>query len=122
MTPSPHTIASDEPLDAAHAAMRNHRLRHLPVLEAGKLVGVLTQRDLYYLETVDGIDPNVDVVADAMTPDVYVAGPNEPIHAVASAMAAHKYGCAVIVDGGKVVGIFTANDALRHLSTMAEAF
>ena len=121
MTPSPHTVGIDKPLTIARALMRTHCLRHLPVLQGGKLVGVLTQRDLYYLETVDGVDLNKDSVADAMTADVYVASPDDPIPDVARVMAAHKYGCAVIVEGGKVVGIFTANDALHHLSTIAEA-
>lgn len=121
MTPSPHTVGSGQPLAIAHAMMRTHRLRHLPVLEAGKLVGVLTQRDLYYLGTVDGVDENTDTVADAMTVDVYVASPDDPIRDVAQTMAARKYGCAVIVERGRVVGIFTANDALRHLSTMTSS-
>jgi acetoin utilization protein AcuB len=46
MTRSPLTIGQDQPLAAAHRMMREHRVRHLPVLDGGMLVGVVSQRDL----------------------------------------------------------------------------
>ena len=46
MTPMPQTIGKDIPVETALSMMREHRIRHLPVQEAGKLVGVLTDRDL----------------------------------------------------------------------------
>lgn len=50
-----------------------------------------------------------------MSTDVYVVGPDTPLEQVASAMADHKYGCAVVTEGNHVVGIFTTVDALRAL-------
>lgn len=116
MTPAPHTIGSDQKLAMAHKVMRDHALRHLPVLRGGRLVGVLTQRDLFFLETVAGVDIAIDNVTDAMSPDVYSVTPDEPLHDVVRTMADRKIGCAVVVDRGAVVGIFTATDALRHLA------
>ena len=52
MTAAPHTIGSHETLEAAHRVMRKHSLRHLPVLRGGRLVGVLSQRDLYFVESL----------------------------------------------------------------------
>lgn len=115
MTRSPFTIGSDQTLATAHKIMREQGLRHLPVLRAGRLVGVLTQRDLYFLETISGIDLTIDTVADAMTPDVYAVAPTDRLPDVARTMADRKFGCAVVVEQGRVVGIFTATDALRHL-------
>jgi CBS domain-containing protein len=116
MTVAPHTIGSDQPLAQAHRVMREFGLRHLPVLRAGVLVGVLSQRDLYFLEALPGVDVDVDVVADAMSADVYTAAPDEPLRHVASAMADHKYGCAVVMEERHVLGIFTVTDALRNLA------
>jgi acetoin utilization protein AcuB len=121
MTPTPHTIGSDQKLATAHAMMREHALRHLPVLRAGKLVGVLSERDLYFVESVAGVEATVDTVADAMTGDVYTVEPSERLADVVTAMAQHRYGCAVIVDRGHVVGIFTATDALRVLADVTGA-
>jgi acetoin utilization protein AcuB len=116
MTPTPYTIGSEQKLSLAHQKMSAHHLRHLPVLRGGKLVGILTQRDLYFLQSMAGVDVNLDVIADAMTPDVYTTTPDATLREVAHDMAKHKYGCAVVMDHGEVIGIFTITDALRHLS------
>ena len=116
MTLAPHTIGSDQPLSVAHRLMREHQLRHLPVLRAGKLVGVLSQRDLFFLESLTGVDIEIDRVADAMTQDVYTAHPDDALRDVARIMANRKYGCAVVVEQGRLIGIFTVTDALRHLA------
>jgi acetoin utilization protein AcuB len=46
MTSHPHTIGVDQPLSLAHKIMTEFRIRHLPVLDGGKLVGVISDRDL----------------------------------------------------------------------------
>lgn len=116
MTRAPHTIRSAETLAKAHQVMRGENLRHLPVLKGGRLLGVLSQRDLYFLETISGVDIAIDTVADAMSPDAYAVPPETPLREVARTMAENKFGCAVVLEHDHVVGIFTANDALRHLA------
>jgi acetoin utilization protein AcuB len=100
--------------------MRAWGIRHLPVLEAGKLVGVLSQRDALFVETLRDVDPTKVPVEDAMSSDVYIVGPDAPLTEVAGEMADHKYGCAVVTDGPRIVGIFTTVDALRALIGIAE--
>lgn len=114
MTPMPHTIGSYIPLKLAMNQMREHRIRHLPVENAGKLVGVLTDRDIKLASSITHSEEfKVD---DVMTPDPYTVTPHTPLDRVVFEMAEHKYGCAVIrQENGKVVGIFTATDALRVL-------
>ena len=119
MTAQPFTIGRRESLETAHRLMRAHRIRHLPVLEQGELIGIVTQRDLYFLETIRGVDREDDIVEDAMTTDTYAVAPDTPIGAVAKNMARHRYGCAVVLERGKVVGIFTVTDALRLVATLA---
>lgn len=120
MTRGPQTIGQEQTLDVAHSVMRQHGVRHLPVLEAGKLVGVLSQRDLHLVETLRDVNPATTTVDEAMTSDVYITGPDAPLDEVASQMAEHKYGSAVIVERGKVVGMFTTVDALNALATLAK--
>jgi acetoin utilization protein AcuB len=115
MTNMPHTIGRDIPLKEAMAMMREHRIRHLPVLDGGKLIGVLTDRDVKLVSAFKGSETMI--VEEAMTPEPYVIAPDAALDHVVAQMAEHKYGCAVVQQGnGKVVGIFTATDALRVLS------
>jgi acetoin utilization protein AcuB len=121
MTRTPHTIGQEQTLDVAHNVMRQHGVRHLPVLEGGKLVGLLSQRDLHLVETLRDVDPATTTVDEAMTTDVYITGPDAGLDEVASQMAEHKYGSAVIVERGKVMGMFTTIDALNALVSLAKA-
>jgi acetoin utilization protein AcuB len=120
MTPSPHTIGHEQPLSVAHRIMREYGIRHLPVLMGGKLIGMLTQRDLHFIETLRDVDPDKVKVNEAMSQDVYAIGPRSSAREVAREMALHKYGAAVIVDHGRVAGVFTTVDALRALSDLLE--
>ncbi len=116
MTKSPHSIGQDQRLNLAHELMRKYRIRHLPVLDGGKLVGLLSQRDLFLVETLKDVDPTEVEVSDAMSADVYSVEPGAKLTAVAAHMADKKIGCAVVMDGPKVVGVFTTTDALLTLS------
>jgi acetoin utilization protein AcuB len=118
MTTNPHTIGREQSLAVAHQMMREHRVRHLPVLEGGKLVGIVSQRDLHLIETLRDVDPDKTTVEEAMTMDVYVTAPNTPLEEAARVMAEHKYGSSVVVDRGKIVGVFTTVDALAALAQL----
>jgi len=113
MTPQPITIGRGQSLATAHELMRRHGCRHLPVLEHGELVGIVTQRDLYLLETIAGVDLTKDQVDDALTADAYAVAPDASLAEVAAHMATEKLGCAVVIERGRVIGIFTTTDALR---------
>jgi acetoin utilization protein AcuB len=121
MTPQPVTIGRKQPLAIAHRMMRAHGVRHLPVLEHGELVGVVSQRDLYFLETIRGADPEEDSVEDAMSTDAYAVTADLPVATVAKHMARKRYGCAVVMERDRVAGIFTATDALHLLGEVGRA-
>ncbi len=112
MTPMPHTVGKDIPVETALDLMRTHRIRHIPVQEGGKLVGVVTDRDIKLAGSfAETAQLKVD---DVMTPDPYTVQPRAALDEVVAEMAEHKYGCAIVVqDNGKVVGVFTAVDGLR---------
>lgn len=118
MTTSPHSIGADQTLAHAHAVLREHRIRHLPVLSGGKLVGMVTDRDLNFVETLKDVDPTNVTVEDAMVRDVYEVSPDAPLDEVVREMAQHKYGSAVVMQNHKVVGIFTTVDVCRALGDL----
>jgi acetoin utilization protein AcuB len=118
MTTTPHSIGSDQTLETAQKMMREHGIRHLPVLRGGKLLGVLTDRDLKFVETFRDVNPKLVVVEDAMTEEPFTVSPESPLDEVVGTMASEKYGSAIVVQNGHVVGIFTTVDACRALSEL----
>lgn len=120
MTTTPHTVRPDMPLAEAQKLMRDHHIRHLPVLEGGSLRGMLTQRDVHLVETLKDVDPRKVPVEDAMSQDVYTVTPDSSLDEVAAHMAEHRLGSAVVMQNEKVVGIFTAVDGLMALSELLQ--
>jgi acetoin utilization protein AcuB len=116
MTPIPYSIDSDQALARAHAMMRDHQIRHLPVFARGRLVGILTDRDLHLIETLKGVNPSKVTVEEAMTASPYAVASDAPLAEVCAEMAEHKYGCAVVLQHERVIGIFTTVDACRALA------
>jgi acetoin utilization protein AcuB len=117
MTPSPHTIGADQPLRVAVEVMRAHRIRHLPVLSDGKLVGLLSQRDLDVALAFPGDSQSLKI-EDVMAPDPLRLSPDSSLEWVVMEMAEHKFGSIVVVERNKVVGVFTTVDALRALQQL----
>lgn len=109
------SIERDQALRAADELMRTHHIRHLPVLDHGVLVGVVTDRDLRFFESLRDVDTARVKVEEAMTPEPFFVAPDASVRDVAKRMSEHKLGCAVVMDGGNIVGIFTTTDALRAL-------
>jgi acetoin utilization protein AcuB len=115
MTPTPHTITTRHTLAEAHQTMRERGVRHLPVVLDGKLLGVVSQRDLYLLETLRGVDVGREMVEEAMSDEPFVVSPDASLADVAEAMARSKHGSALVMESDTVVGIFTSTDAMRAL-------
>jgi acetoin utilization protein AcuB len=121
MTVDPVCIQEAEPLHQAHRLMRARRVRHLPVLRGEALVGVLSQRDLYLLETLRSVDSAREPVSEAMTEQPFCVAPDAELREVVQEMRANRYGSAIVVERGRVTGIFTRSDALRVLHRLLSA-
>jgi acetoin utilization protein AcuB len=119
MTPAPHLIGRQQTLAVAHLLMRTHGIRHLPVLDGGRLVGVVSERDLHLVETLTDTEPMTTLIEEAMTQDPLTVSPDARLADVAKLMHTHRRGSVIVVDRGHVVGIFTAVDALRVLADLA---
>jgi acetoin utilization protein AcuB len=117
MTRSPHVIEPDASLSQARRRMDEIGARHLPVLDDGKLVGILSERDVLMLESLTDLGPDRIPVRSAMETDVYGVDRGTPLDEVAATMASKKYGSAVVWSDGHIVGIFTTVDAMRVLAT-----
>lgn len=106
MTPFPHSVELGDSIEKARQAMSEHRIRHLPVTDQGRLVGVMSARELE-------VASDARVVRDAHLAGAYVVELTEPLDRVLLTMAKSHLGSALVVKRGKLVGIFTTTDACR---------
>jgi acetoin utilization protein AcuB len=106
MTPFPHSIEIDDSIETARQAMSAQQIRHLAVTQGGRLVAVISEREI---ELATG----ARTVRDANPPRAHVVGLNEPLDRVLLAMAKSHLGSALVLKREKLVGIFTTSDACR---------
>lgn len=115
VTASPRAAAGE-----AITLCRENRIRHLPVLEYGRLVGIVSDRDLRSAIPAIGDPARAAAleevrVSDVMTRDIVTARPDDPVEAAANAMRERKIGCLPVVEGGELVGIITSSDVMEAL-------
>lgn len=113
------TLKENDDLGLAENAMRFGRIRHLPVVSQGKLVGLVTHRDILRaqvssladlpLEERDQIKVSIPA-REIMKKDVETIGPDEPVLDAAKILKANKYGCLPVVNNNKLIGIITEAD------------
>ena len=121
VTVGPETAAAE-----ALALCRENRIRHLPVLEGGRLVGVISDRDLRAAIPALGDSARAEAlqhvrVASEMIRDAVTARPEDPIEDAAMMMYERKIGCLPVIDGEDLVGIVTSSDVLRALVRLVGA-
>ena len=120
MTEFPCVVEHDASVLLAMELMEQHKIRHLPVVKSGDVVGVVSERDLKQAEILS--DSMTLVVSDVMTSKPYCVPVGTSLADVAREMANHKYGCAVIIGlKQRIVGIFTTTDGMRVLSQLLDS-
>ena len=119
MSTTPISIEPGSSLKRAADLMETKGIRHLPVLSGEKLVGLVTQSDLRAVSALSGVNPDRVKIEDIMRREPYTCSPDAALDAVVEQMAAHKWGSAVVLVNHKVVGIFTAVDAMLALVALA---
>ena len=121
-----HPVRSVKPLDSirhAREMMEEHRINQLPVLVGGRLVGIITDRDLRdAFPSVladpgrrDTPDPQHVTVEAVMTQNVLTLAPTDNMITAASLMRRERIGAIPIVDGTRLVGMLTRSDLLEAL-------
>jgi acetoin utilization protein AcuB len=127
MSTNIEVVDRNDNLRTVEERMATKQLRHLPVLEQGEIVGLVTQRDLFkaaqssamgygakaqqaYLQSVR--------VKEIMTYPVVTITPDTSIAAAADLMITKGIGCLPVVDDQKLIGVVTKTDLLRCLRTL----
>lgn len=112
MKPPSWAVRDDDTLWRAERIMARRRTRQLPVLRSGKLVGMLSERDLLDFRASQPEGWWLAPVARAMHDAPRAVGPDEPATEAADRLAASPDGILPIVEGDFLVGVVTATDLL----------
>ncbi len=112
MTTTPHSVGREQPLSIAGKLMKEHHIRHLPVMSDGQLVGILSDRDLKLAMSLNGVDPEICKVGEIANEEAFLVKPDAKLDEVVQLMAEKKIGSVLVVDHHRLVGIFTTTDAL----------
>jgi CBS domain-containing protein len=113
--PPVETVPETSPVGRAADMMRARRIRHLPVLRNNEVVGVLSERDVLRYLLLRGMKAGEqDPVSSAMSAPAAIVGPNDPLGWASGLMAERKLGCLPVVDEGRLRGIITLTDLIRH--------
>ena len=115
MSPSPVIIDGGLTLSDAATRMFQIHARHLPVYTSGHLIGILSDRDIAQMAGYRGLDPDKCTAEQACSPNPYVCDPEAPLEEVVQTMADHKYGAALVMRDGALLGILTVVDVLQAL-------
>src|SRR6266516_786869 len=128
MTMRPITVGLDTPVVDAQQIMAKERIRHLLVTEGGRLLGIVTDRDIRLNLPSPATSLSVWeinfllarlTVESVMTKAVIGVEPERDLAEAARIMLDHKIGALPVTDGGTVIGIVTETDMLRAFAKMA---
>jgi len=127
MTPEVTTLGRNDSLQLVKDIMTLGRVRHFPVVDDGKVVGVVSQRDLYraslgsvmkYGEKAQRAFLEGIVVKEVMSDPPITIAPHASVQEAARLMMEKKIGCLLVLEGSKLVGIVTESDMLKLVAEM----
>ena len=125
MTREPIILGRNDTLDLAEDIMNLRRIRHMPVVDEGSIVGIVSQRDLFRsaLVTALGFGRKTQTaiiktikIKEIMTEHVITISPDASVKEAARMMIDKKIGCLPVVDGENLVGLLTETDILRYFA------
>jgi CBS domain-containing protein len=128
MMGSPVTLKPDDTLDLANDVIALGRIRHIPVVDGDRLVGLLSERDLMGAAAAQifGLKQKSKsallksfLIKDVMRKRVLTVAPDTPIKEAARLMAEKKIGCVPVVADGNLIGLVTTTDILRYVEQIA---
>jgi CBS domain-containing protein len=114
MLDNPKSVAPDAPVKEARLLMESEGYMQLPVLQQGRLVGIITDRDLCISARYQ-IESN-KTVEDCMTANPITVTPETPVLRAAQMLSTYKFGALPVVDGGKLVGLITTSLLLAYFA------
>jgi len=129
MTREVLTLGEEQSLREALSLQQRHKIRHIPVVADGRIVGILTDRDLKRASPslLSGInqeqyDELLDTtrVGQVMTRNPHTVTPATALKDVAEILIDGKFGALPVIEGNRLVGIITDIDLLRALHEMLD--
>lgn len=122
MTSFPYFVDSNDPVGRLEKMMDDRGIRHLPVQEKGKLVGIVSERDLHHrLPRITQPEEKARLRArDIMVTNPYVVAFNTPLNEVVAQMAMRRIGSVIVTRRGKLAGILSAMDVCRIFAEYLE--
>jgi acetoin utilization protein AcuB len=131
MTTKVFTVEPHDLIDRVFFLIHYEKIRHLPVVEKGKLVGIVSDRDLYKAlgpkTNSKAVEPNKEnsqlhvvsqKVVHIMHRGVYTVTPSNFASEAAALMAEHRIGALPVLENDKLVGIISATDILKVFAKM----
>ena len=118
MSRAPHVIDRGRSVREAAEVMRNNVIRHLPVVDGQRLVGIVSARDVRLVEASSDVSIDQIHVDWAIGAAPYVVTPATPLEEAAQLMAEKKCDAVAVVEEGCVVGVLTTIDALGALAEL----
>lgn len=127
MTVKPISVGPDESAVKALGLMLDHEIRHLPVVEGDRLIGMISDRDIRQNWRITGGEMkefgDEQIVSDLMSRHPISVREETSIHDAIKRMVEHKIGALPVVDiDNKLVGIFTEIDALQYCLLLIERY
>lgn len=119
MTRAVRTIEPDASGDEAAAELREHGLRHLPVLRGHELVGIVSERDVFRERGRGRLE--LTLVEELMTTDPLTAHPEERLSSVALILSAAKISALPVLERNRLVGIVSLRDVLAPCGQALQA-
>jgi CBS domain-containing protein len=124
MARDPATLDRNETLDLAESIMSLGRIRHMPVVDDGQIVGIVSQRDLFRSalitalgfgrKTTSALIKTIQI-KEVMTENVITIAPEVTVKEAAQLMIDKKIGCLPVVEDQKLIGLLTETDILRYV-------
>jgi len=125
MTPHPIVLILNDGLEKAEILFKEHKMRHLPVVQGEKIVGIISMTDLARISFVDSYDPNdfsldtsvyeLLTLEQIMVCNPKCIHPNDTVKDTAEHFLSAEYHALPVVENDKLVGIVTTTDLLKYL-------
>lgn len=123
MTQEVVTLSLEDSLYSAEKRMKTHHIRHMPVIDKGKLIGLISLSDLQRISFIDAYGKegtedtpiyNMFDIQDLMIKNPLTASPQNTILEVSKLLASKEFHSLPVVENDKLVGIITTTDLLHY--------
>jgi CBS domain-containing protein len=119
MSQNPSTCESSASVADAARVMASQEVGPIPVVESGRLVGVVTDRDLVVLVLAEGRDPQSTTVGEVASTDLVTVSPEAGLDEALALLARHQVRRLPVVEGEQLVGIVAQADVAREAKDQA---